>query len=58
MLLHSFRFDFTTMYSAENACRIKEIYQRTKCCKQSNNTIKNGLLLTALVGDSLLEPFW
>ena len=46
------------MYSAENACRIKEVYLRTKCCKQNNNTVRNGLLLTALVGDSLLEPFW
>lgn len=46
------------MYAAENACRFKEIFLRTKCCKQETDLTKNGLLLTALVGDSLLEPFW
>lgn len=51
-------FDFTTTYSAENACRVKEIYLRSKCCKQNGNTIRTGQLLLSLVGDSLLEPFW
>ncbi|KAK7067265.1 [F-actin]-monooxygenase mical3 [Halocaridina rubra] len=37
-------FDFTSMFAAENACRMIE---------------KKGYkLLSALVGDSLLEPFW
>ncbi|GFQ91432.1 protein-methionine sulfoxide oxidase mical3a [Trichonephila clavata] len=37
-------FDFTSMYAAENACRVIE---------------KRGhKLLQGLVGDSLLEPFW
>uniref|UniRef100_A0A1B6D4D3 F-actin monooxygenase n=1 Tax=Clastoptera arizonana TaxID=38151 RepID=A0A1B6D4D3_9HEMI len=37
-------FDFTSMYAAENASRVVE---------------KNGhKMLMALVGDSLLEPFW
>ncbi|XP_042866389.1 F-actin-monooxygenase Mical-like isoform X3 [Penaeus japonicus] len=37
-------FDFTSMFAAENACRMVE---------------KRGhKLLSALVGDSLLEPFW
>uniref|UniRef100_A0AAV2KYM6 F-actin monooxygenase n=1 Tax=Knipowitschia caucasica TaxID=637954 RepID=A0AAV2KYM6_KNICA len=37
-------FDFTSMYASENAALIRE---------------KNGhQLLVALVGDSLLEPFW
>ena len=60
-------FDFTSMTAAENACRVKEIYLRSKCCKKINNAsnsvsngsgIKNDLLLLHLVGDSLLEPFW
>jgi len=52
-------FDFTSMYCAENACRVKEIYQRSKCCKQQNgNNVRTGHLLLGLVGDSLLEPFW
>lgn len=38
-------FDFTSMYAASNACKAL----RTK---------KGGLALVALVGDSLLEPFW
>jgi len=37
-------FDFTNLYRSQNACRIIE---------------RNGCtLLTGLVGDSLLEPFW
>ncbi|KAK8384350.1 hypothetical protein O3P69_009264 [Scylla paramamosain] len=37
-------FDFTSMFAAENACRMWE---------------RNGhKLLTGLVGDTLLEPFW
>ncbi|XP_010810846.2 F-actin-monooxygenase MICAL2 isoform X5 [Bos taurus] len=37
-------FDFTSMYASENAALVRE--------RQSH------LLLVALVGDSLLEPFW
>ncbi|XP_012255532.2 F-actin-monooxygenase Mical isoform X2 [Athalia rosae] len=37
-------FDFTSMYAAENASRVLEQ--------------KGHRLLTILVGDSLLEPFW
>lgn len=37
-------FDFTSMYAAENACRIVER--------------RGHKLLEGLVGDSLLEPFW
>jgi len=37
-------FDFTNLYRSQNACRI---IQRNNCT-----------LLTGLVGDSLLEPFW
>nr|XP_040575427.1 F-actin-monooxygenase Mical-like [Lepeophtheirus salmonis] len=37
-------FDFTSMFQAENSCRIVER--------------KGHRLLTCLVGDSLLEPFW
>ncbi|XP_035219967.1 F-actin-monooxygenase MICAL2-like isoform X2 [Stegodyphus dumicola] len=37
-------FDFTSMYAAENACRVIER--------------KGHKLLQGLVGDSLLEPFW
>lgn len=37
-------FDFTNLYSARNACKVK---------------VRNGhQLLMAIVGDSLLEPFW
>jgi hypothetical protein len=37
-------FDFTNLYSARNACRVK---------------VRQGhQLLMAIVGDSLLEPFW
>ena len=37
-------FDFTNLYSARNACRVK---------------VKKGRdLLMTVVGDSLLEPFW
>jgi hypothetical protein len=37
-------FDFTSMFQAENSCRLIERHGHR--------------LLTALVGDSLLEPFW
>ncbi|XP_064489852.1 F-actin-monooxygenase MICAL3-like isoform X1 [Ornithodoros turicata] len=37
-------FDFTSMYAAENACRLLER--------------RSHWLLQGLVGDSLLEPFW
>ncbi|CAL1283770.1 unnamed protein product [Larinioides sclopetarius] len=37
-------FDFTSMYAAENACRVIER--------------RGHKLLQGLVGDSLLEPFW
>lgn len=37
-------FDFTSMFQAENSCRI--------------TVRKNYRLLQCLVGDSLLEPFW
>ncbi|GBM58463.1 [F-actin]-monooxygenase MICAL3 [Araneus ventricosus] len=37
-------FDFTSMYAAENACRLIER--------------RGHKLLQGLVGDSLLEPFW
>ena len=37
-------FDFTNLYSAKNACHLKE----ERGCK----------LIMAAVGDSLLEPFW
>ncbi|XP_022241856.1 uncharacterized protein LOC106459621 isoform X1 [Limulus polyphemus] len=37
-------FDFTSMYAAEHACRVLER--------------RGHKLLQALVGDSLLEPFW
>ncbi|KAL4232988.1 [F-actin]-monooxygenase mical3 [Mactra antiquata] len=37
-------FDFTSLFQADNACRVVERHGRK--------------LLTALVGDSLLEPFW
>ncbi|XP_042903650.1 uncharacterized protein [Parasteatoda tepidariorum] len=37
-------FDFTSMYAAENACRVVER--------------RGHKLLQGLVGDSLLEPFW
>ncbi|XP_014346914.1 F-actin-monooxygenase MICAL2 isoform X3 [Latimeria chalumnae] len=37
-------FDFTCMYASENAALVRERY--------------GHLLLVALVGDSLLEPFW
>lgn len=37
-------FDFTSMFAAENACRVVE--------RQSHK------LLIGLVGDTLLEPFW
>jgi len=37
-------FDFTNLYSARNACRVK--------------VIKGRQLLMTVVGDSLLEPFW
>lgn len=37
-------FDFTNLYSARNSCRVK---------------VRSGCqLLMAIVGDSLLEPFW
>lgn len=42
------------MYAAENSCVFKEVYLRKKCCKKEINLNKNGLLFTALVGDSLL----
>lgn len=38
-------FDFTSMYAASNACK-------------ALRTTRDGLTLVALVGDSLLEPFW
>nr|XP_056703666.1 F-actin-monooxygenase MICAL3 isoform X2 [Euleptes europaea] len=37
-------FDFTCMYASENAAMVREV--------------NNHQLLVALVGDSLLEPFW
>lgn len=37
-------FDFTSMFAAENSCRV--------------TVKKNYRLFSALVGDSLLEPFW
>uniref|UniRef100_A0A8C7RZ39 F-actin monooxygenase n=1 Tax=Oncorhynchus mykiss TaxID=8022 RepID=A0A8C7RZ39_ONCMY len=37
-------FDFTSMYASENAALVRECFGRQ--------------LLVALVGDSLLEPFW
>ncbi|XP_069713661.1 F-actin-monooxygenase MICAL2 isoform X1 [Phaenicophaeus curvirostris] len=37
-------FDFTSMYASENAALVRERHRH--------------LLLVALVGDSLLEPFW
>ena len=37
-------FDFTNLYTSQNACRVQE----RKGCR----------LLLALVGDSLMEPFW
>ncbi|KAK3880510.1 hypothetical protein Pcinc_014999 [Petrolisthes cinctipes] len=37
-------FDFTSMFAAENACRMMER--------------RGHKLLTGLVGDTLLEPFW
>jgi F-actin monooxygenase len=37
-------FDFTSMFAAENSCRV--------------TVKKNYRLLSCLVGDSLLEPFW
>lgn len=37
-------FDFTSMFSAENSCRVE--------------VKRNYRLLQCLVGDSLLEPFW
>ncbi len=37
-------FDFTNLYSARNACRVR--------------VVKGRQLLMAIVGDSLLEPFW
>uniref|UniRef100_A0A182JAS0 F-actin monooxygenase n=1 Tax=Anopheles atroparvus TaxID=41427 RepID=A0A182JAS0_ANOAO len=37
-------FDFTSMYNAQNSCRVV--------------VRKNYRLLTCLVGDSLIEPFW
>jgi hypothetical protein len=37
-------FDFTSMFAADNSCRI--------------TVRKNHRLLSCLVGDSLLEPFW
>jgi len=37
-------FDFTALYSSFNACRLDEV--------------KGFTLLTTLVGDSLIQPFW
>merc|ERR1711935_825776 len=37
-------FDFTALYSSSNACRLDEVGEFT--------------LLSALVGDSLIQPFW
>lgn len=41
-------FDFTSMYSAENACKVKRLR-----CNDENQ--ENKYLLMCLVGDALLE---
>lgn len=52
-------FNFTSSSSCQNACCIKEIVIRTKCCKQQElEEYKYGSLLIGLCGDSLIDSFW
>ena len=48
--------DFTTLFGSENACCIKDIILRPKCCRKTE--FKNDALLFALVGDSLQASPW
>lgn len=52
-------FNFTSSSASENACCIKEIVVREKCCTQQKpDETKNGSLLIGLCGDSLIDSFW
>lgn len=48
--------DFTTRFASENACCIKDIVLRSKCCRKSE--FKKDQLLITLVGSSLQASSW
>lgn len=48
--------DFTMMFASENACCVKDIVLRSKCCRKSE--FKKDQLLISLVGASLQASSW